>query len=49
MTAPSALTWLKIVASKKTRVVRRYIAGVVRRRIRGNLLYLILGGFYAAR
>ena len=49
MAVPSALAWLKIVASKKTRAVRRYIAGVVRKRIRGNLLYLILGGFYAAR
>ena len=47
MAVPSALAWLKIVASKKIRAVRRYIAGIVRRRVRENLMYLILGGFAA--
>ena len=37
-TASSALAWLKTVASKKTRVVRRYIAGVVGRWVGGNFL-----------
>ena len=51
-TVSSALAWLKTVASKKTRAVRRYIAGVVSRRVPRSLgpaVAEFLVGFYTAR